>query len=75
MSPRHSCPPRNGSATQLSAAEWFRGTAVSRGIVPRRRTFTKVRGGHSRIGTSDEFQIEEAMISSSSAECADDGMH
>ena len=27
------------------------------------------------VGTSDEFQIEEAMISSSSAECADDGMH
>ena len=27
------------------------------------------------LGTSDEFQIEEAMISSSSAECADDGMH
>ena len=28
-----------------------------------------------KLGTSDEFQIEEAMISSSSAECADDGMH
>ena len=27
------------------------------------------------LGTLDEFQIEEAMISSSSAECADDGMH
>ena len=33
------------------------------------------RGGTNEVGTSDEFQIEEAMISSSSAECADDGMH
>ena len=28
-----------------------------------------------QVGTSDEFQIEEAVISSSSGECADDGMH